>query len=337
MIKKRIVFFTLLLISFLLINSCKTDKSFTVGLLLDDFLIERWNKDRDHFISEVEKLGGTVLHAAARGSAENQLYQAKEMINQGVDVLVIIAVDSEKAAGIIETAHQNNVQVIAYDRLIQNCELDFYISFNNVQVGVLQAEYMVNKSKGNYALINGPLEDNNSFLLKIGQLSILQKHIEKKEIKLTFDTFVESWTKKQGYLNMMKALDDTTQIPDVVICGNDALARGAISAFKQSDFSEQTIYFAGQDAELESLQSILRGNEQTMTVYKPLKKLASFAAKASQDLVFHKQVKMDGLTTINNNVKMVPTLLIEPIAVDASNLEETVIKDAHIPRDVLFN
>lgn len=324
-----------LLLGCLTLTSCQEDDSFSVGLLLDDFILERWSKDRDYLVKEVEKLGGTVRHSAARGDAESQLNQAKEMINQGVDVLVVIAVDSEKAAEIVSFAHQNKVKVIAYDRLIQNCELDFYISFDNVQVGILQAKYLSDKTKGNFALINGPLEDNNSFLLKIGQLSVLQPYLEKGEINLVYENFVESWTRNQGYKNMSQALEDSSVIPDAVVCGNDALVRGAINAHQQSRFSDKTILFSGQDAELESLQSILRG-EQTMTVYKPLQQLAAYAAKVSRDLSRDQEIKLEGMTTINNNAKMVPTLLIDPVTVDASNIEETVIKDGHISREVLY-
>src|SRR6056297_2616866 len=190
----------------LFISSCqKGDSTYKVGLLMDDYVQERWEKDRDLLIKEVEKRGGVVEVEVASGDQEKQIEQAKKLLQKDVDVLVVVPVNHESAAEIVKAAHKKRAKVIAYDRLIKNCDLDFYISFDNVKVGVLQAQHLLkNAPEGDFALINGPKADNNSYLLKIGQLSVLQPKVEDGDINIIYDVFVDEWEGKEGYKHMKK-------------------------------------------------------------------------------------------------------------------------------------
>jgi len=138
-------------------------KDVKVGLLFDAFDLERWESDRDYIVERVEEQGGTVEVKVASNDAREQAAQANELLNAGVDVLVVIPVDQFAAAEIVEAAHQHNVKVISYDRLIKNCALDYYVSTDNVEIGSLQASYLTTiRPTGNYALIGGAMNDNNS-------------------------------------------------------------------------------------------------------------------------------------------------------------------------------
>jgi D-xylose transport system substrate-binding protein len=335
---KRIIKSLFLFTLPLLLITCNQKKDiYKVGLLMDDYVQERWLKDKDLLIKEINKLGGDVLIEVAKGDDEKQYQQAENLIKQGVDVLIIIPVNLETTSRIVEYAHSHDVKVIAYDRLIKNCDLDFYISFDNVQVGILQATTIYERcQKGNYALINGPTEDNNSFLLKLGWLSYLQPLIENNEVNVVYDVFVEKWNASEGYKHMGICMAEQNGNIDAVIAGNDDLASGAIKYYVEKDPTlTKTICFAGQDADLQSCKSIINGL-QTMTVYKPLHEIAKTTAKVTYALVNDEKIDWENVTSINNNKKMVPTILISPIAVHKDNIKETVIADEFLMEAQLY-
>jgi len=338
MIRKTVNTGLLLCIVLVMLLSCQqTDESFKVGLLMDDLIQERWTKDRDLLIKEVEKLGGTVFTEVAKGDGNLQIEQARNLLMKGATILIVIPVNLETAAQIVVDAHERNVKVIAYDRLIKNCDLDFYVSFDNVQVGAMQASEILKQCKqGKYALINGPTDDNNVFLLKLGQLSILQPAVEKNEIELVYDEFVERWNIDQGYMHMKKCMEKNNDSVDAVIAGNDDLARGAIKYILEKDSTfNRKICFAGQDADLKACQNIVAGM-QTMTVYKPIKDISRVTAEVAYQLVTGEKIEFGNITSINNNKKMVPAILLAPQVVYADNIRETVIQDGYLKEDQIY-
>jgi D-xylose transport system substrate-binding protein len=135
--------FVVIFLAFITIGGCsKKEDDVKVGFLMHALDKERWENDRDFFVKKVEELGGTVEVRIADNNQETQLQQAKELIANGVDVLVVVPVDQFAAAQIVDNAHAKNVKVISYDRLIKNCKLDYYVSTDNVEIGKLQAEYL---------------------------------------------------------------------------------------------------------------------------------------------------------------------------------------------------
>lgn len=320
----------------LFFQGCKKD-SFRIGILMDNYKIERWEKDRDHMVNRIKEKDGKTIVKVAQGDPQRQLSQAKKMIDNGVDALIVVPVSVEKAADIVEYAQNHDTRVIAYDRLIKNCDLDFYISFDNFQVGRLQAEYIVEKCEGDdYALINGPTYDNNSFLLRLGQLSVLQPRIEKGTIDIIYDVFVDNWQKQEGFIHMQECYKKQGDSIDAVLAGNDALARGCIDYCRKNDSLEaEEIYFAGQDAELKSCQLIAQG-VQNMTVFKPIKKMAETAVNVTETLVYENEIQKESLTSINNNQKMVPALLLKPYTVHKDNIQDVVIESGHLSHDQIY-
>lgn len=318
--------------------SCnRKDNIFKVGILMESYEIDRWEKDKNLLVQEIEKLGGTVMVDVANGDDKLQIQQAIQMIKSGANVLIVVPVNVETSAAIVQAAHKNKVKVIAYDRLIRNCELDFYISFDNVKVGILQAEYLTRQCQGGYVLLNGPVSDNNSFLLRIGQLSILQPMIDKGQAILLYDAYMDAWKEEEAYYHMKECLERYGDTIKAVIAGNDALARGAIRVALENDsLLKNQICFAGQDADLASCKSIIKGI-QTMTVYKPIMKTALTAAIIAKKLAANEKIFADTITSVNNNAKMVPTILIAPVAVDKNNIQEIVVKDAFIQAEDLSN
>jgi D-xylose transport system substrate-binding protein len=296
---------------------------------MDNFHQERWAKDRDYFCQHMNKLGGKVFVEDAKGDPFIQLAQANKLINKNVDVLVIVPVDAILACRIIQNAKKNDVKVIAYDRLISGCNLDFYISFDSKKVGQLQSDYLLKKvSQGNYVLINGPERDNNSKLLRQGQLEQLTPSVDNNTVQILYNVHADSWKQDQGYVHMLNVFQIHGKNVDAVIAGNDALARGAIEAMQEYGLAD-SIEICGQDAELSNVRMIINGI-QSMTVYKPLKHSAEKAAEVAYRLARNENCNLFKTSLVDNNYKLVPSLLLEPKVVDKNNVLITVLADEHL-------
>src|SRR5579862_1276294 len=185
-------------------------KPFVVGFSMDTLKEERWQRDRDMLIKDIGELGGKVLVQAANGDDALQNSQADNLLTQGVDVLLVAPHNGKTAATIVESAHRSGVPVIAYDRLINDSDLDLYISFDNVRVGELQADYLVKrKPSGNYVLIGGAPTDHNAILFREGQMNILKPLIQKGDIKIVADQWAKDWQPVEALKTMENALTST--------------------------------------------------------------------------------------------------------------------------------
>ena len=307
----------LLIAGFIVIQSCTPrQKVPVIGLLMDQFNVERWVNDTTYFIENVNKLGGKVICLAANGDPDKQMEQAKQLIAKKVDVLVILPVDLKKAADIVALANKSSVGVISYDRLIQEAYVDYYISFDNVKVGELQAEYIITRlQKGNIALIGGAVTDQNSFYLQFGQKGVLQPYIERGDIKVVYDKMVKAWTLEEGYEAAKECLRNNKV--DAIIAGNDLLARGAIKALQEKGLAGKVLV-AGQDADTQACENIIKGL-QTMSVYKSIQDIASNAARMAMDMAHGTPITY-ATFTVNNGFKLVPSLLIAPTTVNKGNI-----------------
>ncbi|NOY96210.1 MAG: sugar ABC transporter substrate-binding protein [Chlorobi bacterium] len=313
---------------------CAKKEPVKVGFLMHSLDKERWENDRDFFIQKVRELGGSVLIKVANNDANIQYQQAKELLRQGVKVLVVIPVDQFAAAKIVEEAHAKNVKVISYDRLILNCPLDYYVSTDNVKIGELQAEYLTKVSpKGDYALIGGSINDHNSQFLYIGQMNILQPLVEKGNIKIVYNELTNAWEESEGYEHAQKLLAKTNNRVDAIIAGNDALALGALRALQEKGLAGKVL-IAGMDADLQNLREIAKGNI-TCTVYKPIEKLASTAAQIAMRLAGGgKCEKM--FQTVSNGEVLVPSVLQGAKIVNKENLKLTVISEGYQKEEEIF-
>jgi len=252
-------------------------------------------------------------------------------------VLVVAPHNSESAATIVASAHRAGVPVIAYDRLINGADLDLYISFDNLRVGELQAEYAVaRKPRGNYVLIAGAPTDNNARLYHEGQMKVLKPHVDQGDIHIVGDQWANDWQPVEALKIMENALTRNDNRVDAVVVSNDGLAGGAIQALAEQKLAG-TVLVTGQDAELSACRRVVAGT-QSMTVYKPIRALAARGAEVAI-LLARKQPVPDATRTLHNGFKDVPCILIPPIAVDRDNVAATVVADgfhalADVYRDV---
>ena len=310
-------------------------KKIKIGLSMDSLRVERWQKDRDIFIAEAEKLGAEVIVQSADEDPLKQNEQAENMITQGVDVLVVIPNDSVASSQIVKSAHAEGIKVIAYDRLIRESEPDLYISFDNEQVGYLQAEYLLRKKpKGNYFLLGGDPGDNNAQLLRKGQLRALQSAIDSGDIRLVADGkhWAVGWDPLDALNKAEQVLTQTDNQIDAVVASNDGTAGGVVQALEGQSLAGNVLV-SGQDADLEACQRIVKGT-QTMTVYKPIRLIATEAAHAAVALAKGETIQKAD-KSVNNGKIDVLSIILTPIQVDKDNLDAVVIKDGfHSQEDV---
>jgi D-xylose transport system substrate-binding protein len=310
----------------------KGPEKIKIGLLLDSLVPERWERDRDLFLERAKELDAEVLVQTAEHDAALQEKQAREMLDQNVKALVVVPADTEKAAAIVTAAAEKDVPVISYDRLIRNADIDLYVSFDNVKVGRMQAEYLLNQApKGNYLLVGGAPTDNNAKLLRQGQMEMLKPAIAAGSVKIVGEGWAENWEPAAAKELTQAALKKSRNLA-AVVASNDATAGGVIEALAEHNLAGK-VFVSGQDAELGATQRIVAGT-QAMTVYKPLRPLARMAAGAAVNLA--KGQTEDGLVSINNGMKDVPARLLEPISVDKESLDRTVVADGYHTRDEIY-
>lgn len=214
---------------------------------------------------------------SSNGNEETQISQIENMINRGVDVLVIIPYNGQVLSNVIAEAKREGLKVLAYDRMINNADVDFYISFDNEKVGELQAKYLIDKvPQGNYFLMGGSPVDNNAKLFRKGQMNVLKPLIDSGKIKVVGDQWVDAWLAENALKIMENALTANNNNIQAVVASNDATAGGAIQALAAQGLAGK-VAISGQDADLAAIKRIIAGT-QTMTVYKPITKLATEAA-----------------------------------------------------------
>ena len=332
----QIKFFALIFLVVFFLNGCTNleNESVDVGFLIHALDKERWENDRNFFIEKVQELGGTVEVRIAENDPEKQLAQAKELLANGVDVLVVVPVDQFAAAEIVNEAHKKDVKVISYDRLIKNCKLDYYVSTDNVEIGKLQADYLTTiKPSGNYALIGGAITDNNSQFLYLGQMNVLQPLVERGDIKIVYNEFTNDWEESEGYEHTKKLLAMNNDV-DAILAGNDAIALGALRALQEAGKEDQVLV-AGMDADLKNLQEIVAGH-QTCTVYKPYEKLATTAAEIAVKMARCEECE-NTFQTVSNGQILVPAVFHHAMIVNRENLKLTVISEGYQTAEEVYN
>src|SRR3954453_2089167 len=305
-------------------------KSGKIALLLPESKTARYeSQDRPNFEAKLKELCPDCeeIYSNADQDASKQQQQAEAALTQGAKVLVLDPVDSASAAAIVTRAAQQKVPVISYDRLILNSKPDYYISFDNEQVGKLQGTALVDKLKkdgksGSIVMINDAPTDNNAKLFKQGAHSV----IDGSGFKVAKEYDTPDWSPDKAQSEMEQAITAVGKGKFVgVYAANDGTAGGAIAAMKSAGIDPKTIPVTGQDAEVAGIQRILAG-DQYMTVYKPLKPLAEKAAEWAVMLVQGTKPS-DASATENNGSIDVPTIKLDVVPVTADKVKQTVIAD----------
>lgn len=313
-------------------------KGIVIGLSMDTLKESRWQKDRELFVNAAEQQGAKVLVQSANSDDTRQMQDIEALLSNHVDVLVIVPHNARAMAKAVELAHEAGIPVMAYDRIITDCDLDLYISFDNVKVGEKQAQYAIDHlpkdRKLRFVRIFGAKTDNNAFQFKKGQDNVLEPHLKNGDIQIIHEDWAENWKPENAKKITNAAITENGSNFDAILAANDGTAGGAIQALSEEGLAGK-ILVTGQDAELVACQRIAAGT-QAMTIYKPIKKLATEAANLAVKLAKGKPII--ATATTNNQKIDVPSVLLEVIAVTRDNLKSTVIADGfHSYEDVYGN
>jgi D-xylose transport system substrate-binding protein len=289
-----------------------------IGFSIDDLRVERWLRDRDYFLAAAEQMGAKVYVQSADASEQRQIAQIENLISRGVDVLVIVPYNATVLNNAIREAKKMNIKVVSYDRLILNADIDAYISFDNTLVGEMQAQGLVQlKPKGNYYLLGGAPTDNNAKMLREGQMKVLQPLIDKGDIKIVGKQWVKDWSASEAMSIIENALTANNNKIDGIVASNDHTAGGAIQALAAQKLSGK-VGVSGQDADIAAVRRVIAGS-QAMTVYKPLKLIATEAAKLAVQLVRNEKPAYNA--QYDNGVKKVNTVLLKPTPLTKANVD----------------
>ncbi len=300
-----------------------------IGFSIDDLRVERWARDRDYFIAAAKELGADVVVTSADANEQKQVNQVEDMIAQKVDAIVVVPMNSKVFGAVIDEAHKAGIKVLSYDRLILNADEDAYISFDNERVGFMQADAVLKvKPEGRYYMLGGSPTDNNAKLLRAGQEKALKAAVDSGKIKIVGSQWVPEWSPTTALSIMENALTANQNKIDAVVASNDGTAGGAIQALAAQGLAGK-VPVSGQDADLAAVKRVIAGT-QTVTVYKPLKLIASEAAKLTVALI---QGKASGFNAkLDNGTKPVDSLLLTPIALTKDNVD-LVIKDGFYTKE----
>lgn len=315
----------------------RSDRKPRIGLSLDTIKEPRWVADRDLFVARCNELGAEVFVDSADGDDVKQVQGVNTLLSKGVDVLVIVAHDGRAMAKAVENAQRQGVPVIAYDRLILDSDVAVYLSFDNEKVGRLQAQWLLDHlptpGKGKIVRVNGSKTDNNAQLFKKGQDEVLKPYLESGDVKIVFEDWADDWRTDNAKRIVMSAITSVgVNGFDAVLAMNDSTAAGAYQALLENGVDGKKI-LTGQDADLVACQRIVAG-KQSMTVYKPLKQLATKSAELAVAMARGKPIVANA--TVNNGKIDVPAVLGDIIAVDKSNIDSTVIADGFHTREQVY-
>ncbi|OJF77257.1 MAG: hypothetical protein BKP49_03335 [Treponema sp. CETP13] len=310
----------------------KASPKINIGFSIDTLAIERWLRDCDVFLNTAKELGAEVIVQNSGNSIEEQNRQIRYLIQKKVDVLVIVAKKADSLTDSIHEAVVAGIPIISYDRLILNADISMYMTVDTERVGELICEELIKKKPtGTYFAIYGPQEDYNMYLMKEGNNKVLQN----LPIKIALTYYTDGWNYDLSYQKMADELQKGN-IPDAVICGNDAVADSVIRAL--SEFCPGCdIAVGGQDADIAACQNILEG-KQLVTVYKPINDLARMAAEFAVRIAKGEDpVDIVGSSaTINNGYRDVPVFWLEPKAVTKDNIDEIIIDSGFHTRGEIY-
>jgi putative multiple sugar transport system substrate-binding protein len=322
----------------------------TIGIAMPTKSSARWIDDGNNIVKVLKERGYGADLQYAEDDIPNQLSQVENMVTKGVKVLVIAAIDGTTLSDVLKQAKAAGITVIAYDRLIRNTpNVDYYATFDNFQVGVLQAQSIehglgLKEGKGpfNIELFGGSPDDNNAYFFYDGAMSVLKPYIDSGKLvvgsgQMGMDKVAtlrwDGATAQARMDNLLSAYYGKKRV-DAVLSPYDGLSIGIISSLKGVGYGsgdQKMPIITGQDAEVPSIKAMLRG-EQYSTIFKDTRDLAKVTADMVDASLSGKQVSVNDTKTYNNGVKVVPSYLLKPVVVDKSNWEKLLIDSGYYKR-----
>ena len=321
-----------------------------VGVSMPTKDLQRWNQDGANMKSQLEKAGYTVDLQYAANDINTQVSQLENMITSGCKVLVIASIDGSALSNVLATAKKKNIQTIAYDRLIMDTDaVSYYATFDNYKVGTLQGDYLVEKLGLKTRTADDPVYmefftgdpgDNNINFFFGGAMDVLTPYLKSGVIVCPsgqtekMKCAIEGWDTGKAQARMENLITSNKYGPkgaklDAVYCSNDSTANGVTNALLSAGYTADNFpVITGQDCDIVSMKNMLKGY-QSMSIFKDTRTLAAQVVKMVEAIMDGKTVPVNDTKTYNNNVKVVPSYLCDPVFGDLSNYKALLIDSGY--------
>ncbi|MDL2310949.1 sugar-binding protein [Peptostreptococcaceae bacterium OttesenSCG-928-C18] len=322
-------------------------KDILIGVSMPTKSLQRWNQDGANMEKALKKLGYKVELQFAENKIDMQISQLENMITKGAKVLVVGAIDGSALTTVLESAKEEGISVISYDRLIVNTDaIDYYATFDNENVGKIQGEYLeeslgLAEGKGPYniELFTGPLDDNNVNYFFGGAMKVLQPYIDNGQLIVKSgqttkeQAAITNWDEQEAQARMDNIItaNYTTDKIDAVLCSNDSVSLGVQSALKSAGYGTEENpmpVITGQDANIPNVKAIVSG-DQSMSVFKDTRALADKVVEMVDAIINGKEAPVNDTETYDNGKKVVPSFLLEPEAVTKDNYKELLVESGY--------
>ncbi|MDA1358033.1 sugar ABC transporter substrate-binding protein [Glycomyces luteolus] len=327
------------------------------GISMPTTTSDRWVLEGADLEKRLKDLGYKTILENGEDDIPTQVSQIQSMIDQGVEFLIIAAIGNTSLGEVLSKAKDKGVTIISYDRLIlETPDVDYYASFNNYQVGVLQAKHIISRlgitetstEKFNIELFSGSTDDNNSQHFFQGGLDTLEPYIYGGSVVIPSNqtelepTSTDKWSRDVARDRMAGLLEEFYQDQPLhaVLSPYDGISRGIVEALVAADFepgSDDFPVITGQDAELRSLKAIKEGTGQTETVFKDTRLLAEVAVDMVKSIVEGSTPDVNDLGTYDNGFKFIPSYLLDPVDVTAENYKEVVVASGYATEEAIDN
>ena len=337
-----------------LASTARAEDKGMIGISMPTKSSTRWISDGESMVKEFTAMGYTTDLQYAEDDIPNQLAQIENMVTKGAKVLIIAAIDGTTLSDVLQKAHDAGIKVFAYDRLIsKTANVDYYTTFDNFGVGVLQAKSLVEglKASGagpyNVELFGGSPDDTNAFYFYDGAMSVLQPMIDSKDIVVVsgqmgmdkVGTLRWDGAVAQARMDNLLSANYTDKKVSGVLAPYDGLSRGIISSLKGVGYGsgdQKMPIVTGQDAELPSVKGMMSG-EQYSTIFKDTRELAKVTAKMVDTVLSGKEPEINDTKTYNNGVKVVPSFLLTPYAVGKDDIKKMLVDSGYYTQDQIDN
>ena len=319
-----------------------------IGVAMPTQSLQRWNQDGTNMKAELEEKGYKVDLQYANNDVNTQVQQIENMITKGCDILVVASIDGSALTDVLSKAADEDIKVIAYDRLIMQSEnVDYYATFDNFKVGVIQGEYIVEKldlknaaGPFNIELFAGAPDDNNATFFFNGAMSVLQEYIDNGklvvpsgQVKFT-EVATQSWdsAKAQARMdNIITANYASGKKLDAVLSSNDSVAIGIVASLQNAGYGAADKAYpilTGQDCDKPNVIAMING-QQSMSVFKDTRTLAEKVVEMVNALVDGKEAEVNDTKTYDNGAKVVPSFLCDPMTVTTENYKATLVDSGY--------
>jgi D-xylose transport system substrate-binding protein len=315
-----------------------------IGFLLKTMQEERYQRDKEAFIAKAESMGAEVVFDSANNDERIQLGKFENMLAKGVRVIVMQPVNTGTAGNMVRMANEEGVKVVGYDSMLVDGPLDMMVMQDSWAVGKLQGEAMVEwlkakkgEVKGRVALIKGQPGDSNAIAMSSGALEIIESE---PGLELVADQAHEGWSSEKAMATTENVLTKMNNDVDAFICNNSGMARGVIAALDAQGLANtDKVFVAGSDADLVNIQHVANG-KQTVEIWKKIKPLAEKAAEVA--VLLAKNPDKDPATVVtadkvlNNGFADVPTIVTPIVAVDKSNIDDTIVAAGFYTKEQVY-